>query len=168
ELGDAFELVLGLVNRGIRIVQLTPVESILEKPVNMTGLMLAVVELSRANSESAMKSIRIGAKWAAKQTECRESGKMVTKASRAWLTARNGRFEFKPGAKALIRRVFRMATAGHGCRAIAKILNAENVKLWTGKPWYDQYVRNLLHGREGLGGDRHERGLPAGRREPAG
>jgi hypothetical protein len=64
-------MVLGLVNRGIKIVQLSPVESILEKPVNMTSLMLAVVELSRGRGESQRKSDLQKPLWARKRKECR-------------------------------------------------------------------------------------------------
>ncbi len=63
ELGEAVELVLSLVNRGVKIVQLQPVESVLQKPVEITSLVLAVVELSRGHSESKMKSERVGAAW---------------------------------------------------------------------------------------------------------
>ncbi len=165
ELGDAFELVLGLVNRGIRIVQLSPVESILEKPVNMTTLMLAVVELHRGWGESKRKSEMIGSAWRQKRVAARESGAIVTKGAKAWLKITEGKFVFRPGAKEVLRRIFQMATAGHGCRAIAKTLNNEKVKSWTGKPWYEIYIRRLLHGREVRGEFQQARRLPDGRRE---
>lgn len=156
ELGDAFELVLGLVNRGIRIVQLSPVESILQKPVNMTALMLAVVELSRANSESQVKSDRIGAAWSRKRTACRDSGEVLTRRAKVWLDIRGGKFVFKDGARALIRRMFKMATAGHGCRTIARTLNEECGPNWAGRPWISMYVRSILRGRE-VRGELHTR-----------
>ena len=36
---------------------------------------------------------------------------------------------------------------------------------WTATPWYDQYVRNLVRGREALGEYQQRRGLPNGKRE---
>jgi DNA invertase Pin-like site-specific DNA recombinase len=163
ELGDAFELILSLVNRGIRIVQLSPVESILEKPVNMTALMLAVVELSRGNSESRLKSERIGAAKARGRVAARESGRIVSSAGKAWLEVRDGRFVFKPGARETIRRIFRMATAGYGARRIAKTLTTERVPAWGRKGWYEIYVRALLRGREVLGEYTQGRKLASGR-----
>lgn len=168
ELGDAFELVLGLVNRGIRIVQLAPAESILEKPVSMTGLMLAIVELSRGNSESQVKSVRIGAAWAKKRAAVRESGALLRAKGKAWLELVNGRFVFKPGTKAIIRRIFRMATDGHGCRSIVQTLIADKVPPWTRTKWGAMYVRTLLRGREVLGEFRQGRKLPSGQREMEG
>lgn len=164
QLGGAVELVLGLVNRGVRIVQLHPVETVLAKPVNMTSLMLAIVELSQGNSESVMKSERVGATWTRKRRGAVD-GKPITKQGPAWLVVKNGKFDFRPGAKEVVRRVFALATAGHGARAIAKVLNDDGVKLWTGKPWYECYVRNVLSGREALGEYQPRRSLPAGGRE---
>src|SRR5262245_3463460 len=67
EVGDAVEFFLGIVNRGIAVVQLTPVEIVYRRPVDTTQLIVAVVELSRSHSESAMKSLRIRDAWAAKR-----------------------------------------------------------------------------------------------------
>src|SRR5262245_21051427 len=40
EFGEAAEFVLGLINRGIRIVQLAPAEVILQKPVDLMQAMI--------------------------------------------------------------------------------------------------------------------------------
>lgn len=171
EFGEAAEFVLGLVNRGIRIVQLSPVEVVLQKPVDLTKALVLVVELTRGHGESQRKSDTIGAAWARKREECRESGKIVTtgqRAVKAWLELRGGKFAFKPGARPLIRRIFAMATAGHGCRAIARKLNDDGIPSWTGKPWYEMYVRLILRGREVLGEFQQASIKRNGTREPDG
>jgi DNA invertase Pin-like site-specific DNA recombinase len=169
ELGDAFELVLGLVNRGIRIVQLSPVESILEKPVNMTALMLAVVELSRGRGESQRKSEMIGPAWARKRERCRADKKPITLVRKAWLDVADGKFVFKPGAKALIKRIFALTAAGYGCRAVAQALNREKVPTWVdGSPWHDVFIRRIVRGREVLGEFQPHVYLPGGGRKPEG
>ena len=65
EFGEAAEFVLGLVNRGVRIVQLSPVEVILEKPVDLTKALILVVELTRGHGESKRKMDTISAVWEA-------------------------------------------------------------------------------------------------------
>jgi hypothetical protein len=47
EFGGAAEFVLGLVNRGIRIVQVSPVEVILEKPVDLTKALRSSATIRR-------------------------------------------------------------------------------------------------------------------------
>src|SRR5207244_8342180 len=51
--GEATELFLSIVNKGVVIVQLSPVVMEFRRPVDMHKLMFAVVELSRGQSESA-------------------------------------------------------------------------------------------------------------------
>src|SRR5437016_3462950 len=67
--GEATELFLSIVNKGVVIVQLSPVVMEFRRPVNMHQLMYAVVELSRGHSESAIKSERGRSSWARKQGE---------------------------------------------------------------------------------------------------
>jgi DNA invertase Pin-like site-specific DNA recombinase len=151
ELGDAFELILGLVNRGVRIVQLHPTETILQKPVNMASLMLAVVELSRGNSESQMKSVRVGAAWKKKREDARSTKKIMTPSRPDWLEFSEGRFHFKAVAKAIIRRIYRMSAAGMGYRTIARELNAAQVPHWKKPVWTTGSIRNLIRSRGTLG-----------------
>jgi DNA invertase Pin-like site-specific DNA recombinase len=140
ELGDAFELVLGLVNRGIWLVQLSPVESILEKPVNMTGLMLAVVELSRGRGESEVKSQRVAVAHANRRKRVRKLGGVFTARCPSWLEHRDGKFVFKPGARAIVRRIFTLTAAGYGCRAVAQTFNREGVPTFgDASVWHDSY-----------------------------
>ncbi len=54
---------------GIEVVQLHPVEQVFTASGDVTHIMLAVIELSRGNSESKMKSERVGAAWAKKQKD---------------------------------------------------------------------------------------------------
>jgi hypothetical protein len=89
---------------------------------------------------------------------------MVTRTCKAWREVREGKFAFKPGARAIVRRIFALATAGHGCRSIAGVLNREKVPTWTGPAWYEQYLRLLLRGREVLGEYEQARRGPDGKR----
>ena len=62
----ALTLLLRLIEAGIRVVQLIPVEAIYDDKVEPMQLMMAIMELSRGHSESAVKSERVGAAWADK------------------------------------------------------------------------------------------------------
>jgi DNA invertase Pin-like site-specific DNA recombinase len=59
----ALSLLLDLIQSGIRVVQLLPVETTFDARSNPMHLMMAIMELSRGHSESAMKSERVGAAW---------------------------------------------------------------------------------------------------------
>ncbi|MCI0702210.1 MAG: recombinase family protein [Planctomycetia bacterium] len=125
ELGEAVELVLSLVNRGVKIVQLQPLESVLQKPVDITALVLAVVELSRGHSESKMKSERVSAAWARKQKEAAK--RIVTRRLPGWIDYIDGKLVLNAAKAKTVRRLFKMSSEGMGVFAISKQLNAEKV-----------------------------------------
>ena len=122
--GDATELFLGIVNRGVVIVQLSPVVMEFKKPVDMTTLMFAIVELCRGYSESAIKSERGRASWRRKQLDAGRH--LVTRRLPGWITYRDCKLALNEHA-ATVRRMFSMARDGLGTAAIALRLNAENV-----------------------------------------
>ena len=64
EIQPALLLVLGLLQAGVRIVQLLPVEVVYDDKSNAMSVMMAIMELTRGNSESRVKSDRVGAAWA--------------------------------------------------------------------------------------------------------
>jgi DNA invertase Pin-like site-specific DNA recombinase len=123
--GEATELFLSIVNKGVVIVQLAPVVMEFRRPVNVQSLMFAIVELSRGHSESTAKSERVGAAWARKQREAGE--KVVTRRLPGWVRLKDGKLVLDRAASATVRRMFAMALAGKGVRAIAQALNAGEV-----------------------------------------
>ncbi len=156
ELGEAVELVLSLVNRGVKIVQLRPVESVLQKPVDITALVLAVVELSRGHSESKMKSERVGAAWARKQREAAE--RIVTRRLPCWIDYTDGKLVLNPVKAEVVRRLFALSRDGTGVFAIAKQMNAEKVRVlgrthFKGRPmeWSQTSVYTILTSRATIG-----------------
>jgi DNA invertase Pin-like site-specific DNA recombinase len=72
DIQSALLLILKLLKDGIRIVQLTPVETIYTDKSEAHLIMLMIVELMRGNSESAMKSKRNGGAWAEKRLAAQE------------------------------------------------------------------------------------------------
>src|SRR5262249_4627139 len=126
--GEATELFLSIVNKGIVVVQLSPIVMEFRRPVNVQSLMFAIVELSRGHSESAAKSERVGAAWARKQKEA--STRVVTRRLPGWVRYTDGKLTLDQGAAQTVILIYRMLLAGHGVRAIAKTLNADRVPVF--------------------------------------
>src|SRR5262249_34580475 len=57
----ALTLLLNLIDAGIRVVQLLPVEAVYDDKVEPMSLLMAIMELSRGHSESRMNSQRVTA-----------------------------------------------------------------------------------------------------------
>jgi len=65
----ALTLLLNLIEQGIKVVQLLPMETVYDEDVEPMQLMMAVMELNRGHSESRMKSERLGSVWATHMSE---------------------------------------------------------------------------------------------------
>lgn len=154
--GEATELFLSIVNRGITVVQLSPAVLEFRKPVDMMSLMFAIVELSRGHSESATKSDRVGKAWARKQAEA--GRKVLTKRLPGWIDHEDGKLVLNAEKAEVVRRIFRLAVDGHGGMTIAKRLNAEGVPplgrtTMKGRPvgWANVTVNHILASRATVG-----------------
>jgi DNA invertase Pin-like site-specific DNA recombinase len=119
----ALTLLLNLIEAGIKVVQLIPVEVVYDEDVDPMQLMMAVMELNRGHSESKVKSERIGAVWQRKQREAAER-KLVSTKLPCWLKMDGERVMIDPTAGKVVKRIVGMA-ADHGITAIAKTLNDE-------------------------------------------
>jgi DNA invertase Pin-like site-specific DNA recombinase len=168
----AVNLFTGILLSGIKIVQLRPVEQVFTAGADMTSIMLALVELSRGHSESQMKSERVGAAWANKKRRAAE--RIVTRKLPGWVCVegddvtldREQRRPVRDGDKLVliperaetVRRVYRLALAGHGVHMIAKMLNESGVPVlgrteYKGRPvvWSETVVYHLLNTRAVIG-----------------
>ena len=170
--GDAVELFLSIVNRGVTVVQLMPVVMEFKRPVNTMSLMFAIVELSRGHSESAAKSIRITAVWDNKRKHA--ATQVVTRKLPGWVRCEDSKLKLDQEKAATVRRVFDMAVKDLGCLTIAKRLNAERVpvigrKSCKGKDvvWSTSNVFTLLKSRAAFGEYQPHKGVP-GNRQPIG
>jgi DNA invertase Pin-like site-specific DNA recombinase len=148
----ALSLLLNLIQGGVRVVQLLPAEAVYDSQSNPMTLMMAIMELSRGHSESAMKSERVGAAWQAKKRKAAEDGTPLTARVPAWLRLVDGSWEVDEAAAESVRRIYRMATDGHGLGVITKRLNAEGVPIvGRGRHWARSYVAKLLGNRAAVG-----------------
>jgi DNA invertase Pin-like site-specific DNA recombinase len=155
----ALTLLLNLIEAGVRIVQLRPVEIIYDEDVEPMTLMMALMELSRGNSESRMKSQRLGAAWEKKRAAARDEGKLLTHCLPPWVEDHNGTLVAIPEKAAAIRRIFALAGQGFGASRIVGQLVAEKVPTIHDIPnrrgqrstWLRSYISQLLNDRRAVG-----------------
>lgn len=174
----ALTLVLNLIDAGVRIVQLSPVEAVYSEEVEPMELMLAIMELSRGHSESKRRSDLVGPAWIAKREAARAgrpqpgrtgspvAGTMIlTHRLPGWVRVRDGKPELIPERAKVVKRVFELAAAGYGRTLTAKRFNREKVPAF-GKSngWYGTTIGYLLKDRRAVGEyqPRHRDGRPAG------
>lgn len=170
----ALTLLLNLIEAGVKVVQLIPVEAVYDEDVEPMQLLKAIMELNRGHSESKVKSERVGAAWAKKRKEA--GTKVVTKKLPGWIRYGAGKLIVDKAKAATVRRIFDLAIAGHGVHAIAVALNADRVpvmgrKVFRGRPvaWNETVVYHVLKSRatfgefqpaKGRGSDRKPAGEP--------
>jgi DNA invertase Pin-like site-specific DNA recombinase len=152
DIQPALLLILGLLQAGVRIVQLTPAEMVYDDRSEAHAIMLMVVELMRGHSESKVKSERVGRAWGEKRKQARERGVPLTAQVPAWLQVRDGAFVPIPGRAAAVRRIFELSSGGFGELLISKRLTEEGYEPFgpSGK-WQRAYVGKILRSRSVLG-----------------
>jgi DNA invertase Pin-like site-specific DNA recombinase len=148
----ALTLLLNLIDLGVRVVQLLPVEAVYDEQVEPMALMQAIMELSRGHSESRMKSERVGAAWQAKKRRAAEKKEPVTARLPAWLDLKAGKVVVNETRAAVVRRIYAEAAAGHGIGSIGRRLNVEGVPpIGRADYWARSYIAKLLSARAVVG-----------------
>jgi DNA invertase Pin-like site-specific DNA recombinase len=163
----ATHLLTGILLAGVRVVQLEP-ELVLTDKSDTFEIMRAILELSRGNSESAMKSKRLREVWGDKKRQARE-GRPMSHRLPGWLQLQGAtripgaggreRWSFEqarivpiPAHAATVRRIFEMAAGGYGMKRIVDTLTREKVPTpGRSQKWNRAYVRNILNDRRALG-----------------
>jgi DNA invertase Pin-like site-specific DNA recombinase len=152
DVDEALRLLLSLTGAGIRVVQLSPVEVVYERPVDTTKLIIGIMEMSRGNSESRMKSERIGAAWEGKRLRARASKAAVSASCPRWLRRNGDRYEPIPERAAAVKQMFELSADGFGINGIIRRLIEEGHKPFgrSGR-WSNSYIGHILSGRAALG-----------------
>src|SRR5262245_62143000 len=118
----ALTLLLNLIEHGIRVVQLKPVEQVFTEDVEMFRLMLAIMERSRGKNESRIKSERMGEVWGERRRRVREEGAILTRMLPAWIEEVGGKLVPIPDRAKAVRRMFELAIGGYGLGLIVREL----------------------------------------------
>lgn len=145
---DALSIFTDILRAGIVIVTLSDnqVYSYEKTNENWASLIVSIVIMSRANEESAMKSMRIRSSWDAKRRNI--ANKRLTARCPYWLKPSEGDtgFEFIPERVAVVKRIFQMSLDGVGSATIVKTLNSEAVPLFSERTngWQNSYIQKIL------------------------
>src|SRR5262249_28191028 len=152
EIQPALLLLLNLLQKGIRIVQLMPVETIYDNRSDMAAIVLMVIELSRGHSESKVKSDRVGAAWAQRRKKARAKKGLLTRRLPAWVKEEGDWLVVIPERAAAVRRIFELSGKGYGLHLIMKELNTEGIKPFgpSGR-WSIAYIDIILKDRRATG-----------------
>ena len=151
QIQPALLLVLSLLQRGIRIVQLQPTEIVYDDKSDTTPIILMLVELSRANSESRVKSERVHAAWGERRKRARK-GEILTHKLPAWVEERNGKLVAIPERVGAIRSIFEWSESGLGISMIQRRLIAEGIPAFgSSGRWSYAYLHLLLSDRRVTG-----------------
>ncbi|MFL5338822.1 MAG: recombinase family protein, partial [Gemmataceae bacterium] len=160
----ALLLVLGLLQAGVRIVQLSPSEMVYDDKSEAHAIMLMIVELMRGHSESKRKSDLITSVWSKRKQQARESKKPYTGMLPAWIEERGGKLHLIPERAAVVERIFRMTIDGYGLTSVVRKLSEEKVPTFgevivregrkrsqfSGK-WSRAYLSRILRDRRAIG-----------------
>jgi DNA invertase Pin-like site-specific DNA recombinase len=165
----ALTALLNLIEAGVKVVQLKPVEVVYDDEAEPMTLMMAIMELNRGHSESALKSERIGAAWAQKRKLAAET--IVTRKLPGWVTVEADRLVLIPEHARTVRHVFDLALEGLGVRRITRRLNEEAAPI-IGRPtsrgragkWTERAVYHILKSRATIGEFQPRKGLRGNRR----
>jgi DNA invertase Pin-like site-specific DNA recombinase len=146
---DAFTTFQEIINAGVILVTLSPTEQEYSLAgIKKAGYLLYPVlgQMQAAHEKSKQLSERLGAVWARKKQEARETGKMTTRSVPAWLEERNGQPVANKRKAGTVRRIFDMTLEGHGKQSIAHTFNSEAVPVFgRASGWSESYVRLILN-----------------------
>ncbi|EPC4028628.1 recombinase family protein [Aeromonas salmonicida] len=132
-----------LVKAGVDIHDVsTPVVLKHDDPFSKIIMELIV---QRGNNESKIKSERSTSGWAKRLKDTIENGKVFTKQLPRWLAAdENNNYIVIPEQADIIKRIFREYTNGMSSTMIARRLNDEGLKSFSGSKWWHNTITNLI------------------------
>lgn len=132
-----------LVKAGVDIHDVsTPVVLKHDDPFSKIIMELIV---QRGNNESKIKSERSTSGWAKRLKDTIENGKVFTKQLPRWLAAdENLNYIIILEQVDVINRIFREYTNGMSSTMIARRLNNEGIKSFSGSKWWHNTITNLI------------------------
>lgn len=132
-----------LVKAGVDIHDVsTPVVLKHDDPFSKIIMELIV---QRGNNESKIKSERSTSGWAKRLKDTIENGKVFTRQLPRWLAAdENNNYIVIPEQAEIIKRIFREYTNGMSSTMIARRLNDEGLKSFSGSKWWHNTITNLI------------------------
>lgn len=147
---------LALLNKGIRIVTLSDNQTYTDESSDMQ-IIISIMHMSRAHSESSIKGQRVSAAWDHKKTLARTEGKPLGRACPYWLELVEGQYQPIAVRVETVRLIFELAIQGYGQGAIPRMLNERGIPVFGSRnrnhagAWGNSSVSKLLSNRALLG-----------------
>jgi hypothetical protein len=133
------------------------VRRVLRPNHSFADLIQVGIDIDRANSDSVLKSTRVGTKWAKKRKEADGQSAMSARVP-AWLEAKKGQpIQIRHDRAAIVLKMYEWAAKGIGQYAITDKLVAAGIKPWGPKvkgrapKWTPGYVGDILRSRAVIG-----------------
>jgi len=149
----ALGLFLQITGAGIHIVTL--IDGMEYGPdCDERDLIMTLLSFSRAHNENVHRQHRTKASWEGRRKAHAEQGTVVTGRCPQWLRVSDGRkgFDLIPDRAAIVKKIFKMAAAGHGANYVTKDLNRSEVPTFgRAKAWGLSYVKKILTNRSVIG-----------------
>ncbi|MEM1028340.1 MAG: recombinase family protein, partial [Planctomycetota bacterium] len=168
---NAFEIMLGLLRAGIKIVTLMDQQVYDAAALNDGRAHVLLALMQRAHEESQTKSRRIRDALARKKAAIISDRKPATANCPAWLRLSDDQAEYLPvpDKVAVIRRALEMIRDGFGLEMVAKTFNAKKVPPLSrrSRRWHQSYISRLVRNRQLIGEYQPHEGTGKDRR-PAG
>lgn len=152
---EALPRFLDLLNAGINVVSIND-DRVYTGKVSDLDLIVSIMEMSRAHSESANKSKRVGKAWRDKQELARDERKPLGATKPGWMDAvyrdedkdnpkkKPTHYVINEAKAEIVRSIFRMAIAGHGREVIARKLNEAGIPSFKGLTWGGSSVAQII------------------------
>lgn len=151
KLNEAYDLLRSITSAGVRVAT-THDGKVYENDYDFITFVTFAAKAQLANDESAKKSSRLCAAWAAKRKGIGE--RKLTGKCPGWLalSADKKTFTVIPERAATVRRIFAVTAEGRGRTHIANTLNEEKVPTWkTGEGWSGATIGGILSSRAVFG-----------------
>lgn len=154
-----------LIDEGIVVVTLNDEKAYTKEVLDSDGgmsLIFAIMLMSRAHEESAMKAQRVQSAWRQKMLRVAD-GVQLTKRVPFWINKEDKNKKL-PDRVAVVKRIFQLSADGLGAQRICSELNSEGVEPPTGlaSKWGTSSVKKVLNSEAVIGilntadGVRHE------------
>lgn len=146
----ALQPFLELINSGIVLVTMSPLEVFTEETLDFSRLLMALTIMQRSHEESEIKSHRLRSAWEHKRKQI--ATRKLTGRCPSWLELKGLEFEIVEKHASIVRRIFDDAANGLGTYTIVRRLNDQRVPTFTGKgSWQNSTVNKILSGSSVIG-----------------
>lgn len=147
---ESIPYVLSLIAKGIRIVQLSPVEVVYHSEMEQGQLLMMLMELGRSHGESSRKADAVGKAWRQKKAAARD-GTPHGRRCPDWIELIEGKYRLRPGVRQSMTRLFELSLQGLGAVRIKRELVSSSVPSWTAASWTRRRIVRLLCDRAVIG-----------------